>query len=135
MKLELQKQFNLSGKKIKLFILTKLFRPNSFVSLHAQLVTRNEITTTILNTPSDFHAYELGGVMRYKNLYIHSLIFIYVKIVHWCLFFCASCFDSGVIQAISGVQIRCHTSYIIITWGVICLWPLRSHYYKLGSKT
>ena len=57
-KLELQKQFTLSKKK--LFILTKLFRTSSFMSWHAQLVTRNEITTTVLNTSSDFRAYELG---------------------------------------------------------------------------
>ena len=47
-------------KNLKLFILTKLFRPSSFVSWHAQLVTRNEITNTVLDTSSDFRAYELG---------------------------------------------------------------------------
>ena len=47
-------------KKFKTFFLTKLFRLSYFVSWHAQLVTRNEITTTVLNTSSDFRAYELG---------------------------------------------------------------------------
>ena len=32
----------------------------TFVSWHAQLVTRNEITTTVLITSFDFRAYELG---------------------------------------------------------------------------
>ena len=36
------------------------FRPSSFVSWHAQLVTRNGIPTTILNSPADCRAYELG---------------------------------------------------------------------------
>ena len=50
-----------SFKKIfYFFILIKLFRPSSFVSWHAQLMTRNEMSTTVLNTSSDFRAYELG---------------------------------------------------------------------------
>ena len=59
-KLELQKQFTLSEKKFKKIILTKLSRPGSFVSWHAQLVTRNIIPTTVLNSSSDFRPYELG---------------------------------------------------------------------------
>ena len=59
-KLELQKQFDHSFRKKN----KKLFRPSSFVSWHAQLVTRNEITTTVLNTCSDFRAYGLGTPRR-----------------------------------------------------------------------
>ena len=47
-------------KKYNFFILTKLFRPGFFVSRHAQLMTRNEMTTTVQNTSSDCRAYELG---------------------------------------------------------------------------
>ena len=53
-------QYYHSGTKLKHIISTKLFRSSSFVSWQAQLMTRNEITSTILNTPSDFRAYELG---------------------------------------------------------------------------
>ena len=59
-KLELQIQFNLLENKFKKNILTKIFRPSSFVSWHAQLMIGNEITTMILNTSSDFRANELG---------------------------------------------------------------------------
>ena len=44
------KNSSLSENLKKKNILTKLLRPSSFVSWHAQLVTRNEITTTVLNT-------------------------------------------------------------------------------------
>ena len=78
-KLELQKQCNLSEKN-KTFYFNQAVQPIYFVSWHAQLVTRNEIPTTILNTPLIFSRMSSGhrGVRRYWCFYIHSFIHSFI---------------------------------------------------------